>query len=158
MGPGDRWGSISFLFTRCVCVCHICSAKFSVYHRDRFFFQIQSWIIWHGWILNSDSVTLFLYLSHTHTCKCTSTLHIHTHTQASCTHRETNEWNSSPSIPFHGEFGWLRVCLCVCACKYFMCNYVAFFVLAASLCVRLLGVFTYTSHCLSVHMHTQLPL
>lgn len=90
------------------------------------------------------------------TCKCTSTLRIHSHTQTTCTRCETNEWNSSPSIPFHGELCWLwRQCVFVLVST--LCAILCFLSLQ-QVCVCACWVYLLTSHCLSMHMYTQLLL
>lgn len=85
---------------------------------------------------------------------------IHMHTQAPCTHCETNGGNSSPSIPFHGEFFWLwrrYLFLLVstsCAVLYFLffCPYCGFE------CMCACWAYLLTSHSLNAHMYTQLLL
>lgn len=89
----------------------------------------------------SESCSLSDTQASTLTCKCTSVPRIHSHTQATCTHCETNEGNSSPSIPFHGEACWLwRQCVFM-----LVSTLLAIFVFLSLqwVCVRLLGVFTY---------------
>lgn len=89
----------------------------------------------------SESCSLSDTQASTLTCKCTSVPRIHSHTQATCTHCETNEGNSSPSIPFHGEACWLwRQCVFT-----LVSTLLAIFVFLSLqwVCVRLLGVFTY---------------
>lgn len=89
----------------------------------------------------SESCSLSDTQASTLTCKCTSVPRIHSHTQATCTHCETNEGNSSPSIPFHGEACWLwRQCVFTLVSTLLA---IFAFLSLQWVCVRLLGVFTY---------------
>lgn len=72
----------------------------------------------------------------------------------SYTHTLWNQWVEQQ--PIHSISWWILLAvkaMCVHACKYFMCNFV-FFVLAASLCARLLGVFTYITLSQYAYVHT----
>lgn len=95
----------------------------------------------------SESCSLSDTQASTLTCKCTSVPRIHSHTQATCTHCETNEGNSSPSIPFHGEACWLwRQCVFTLVSN--LIGNFRIFVLAVSLCTP--AGCLYLHHCVSV--------